>query len=782
MDSMCFISHSVNDAPIAQLLCHRLEENGVRCWIAPRDINHTDWAGSIMDGLSKSNIFIILISDDSNQSPEVLKEVTEATRCCEYILPFKLKATDLAPRLRYHLGPAHWLDASTPPLEAHIKKLINRIQNLSDEDKLYVNQYRQVLKERIAWPKATFVGRERELESIQKHLQSRNVLFVQGMGGIGKSELVKAYAKYYPDQYDTIVFLNYEKSILDCVIGHQIQIENFADRNASLESEAEYFIRKMAALRKITSERTLLILDNYDVTEDPHIMELTNGKYHLLITTRVSQDEYPQLNLQQIQDFDTLRGLFLHYWKKEPTPEEEPIIDEILQVIHCHTITVELIAKQMRASRRKPKDMLTLLKKNGVNTRLRETIKQDGSSRAESAFSFIRQLFQLSLMSEEEIKLLQYMTIAPISGIPIEIFYKICQLEDYNTLNELISRSWLMLEEESDILKLHPIIADVVREEYAVTAAGCADYLRGAWNAVGNLWFKSQEERAVLWPIYAGILAAFPEPIPALWDEYLKFSSNAWICGRYSLAIDIGTRTLALVQREFPQNPDIIGQAARNLGGCYHNAGDDAHAEIYYNMGLEAQMKYVRDDSSAPTIVEYAISYQKVGRCARIRGDFKKSKKCLEESLRLSMLVSPDRPEAGDTIVELARLHFEMHEYTASLEYSKQALSLFRRLFGKEVPNDAYAYTDMGKCYTVLEQFEQAEQALEEALRINLHYHGVNSIQTILVKEAMADLFLKEGKREQAIEIYQALLWDAERDFGEHAPNVEKLRMRIREI
>ncbi|MDR0948902.1 MAG: toll/interleukin-1 receptor domain-containing protein, partial [Lachnospiraceae bacterium] len=33
-----FISHSSVDKSIANAICHTLEANGMRCWIAPRDI------------------------------------------------------------------------------------------------------------------------------------------------------------------------------------------------------------------------------------------------------------------------------------------------------------------------------------------------------------------------------------------------------------------------------------------------------------------------------------------------------------------------------------------------------------------------------------------------------------------------------------------------------------------------------------------------------------------------------------------------------------------------
>ena len=119
-EHLVFISHSSADKAIADAICHYLEEAGIRCWIAPRDINTSDWAGSIMDGLRRSDVFVVVISHNSIPSPEVTKEVTEATHTCQYILPFKVDEEALSDRLRYHLGPCHWLDAVTPPMEKRL--------------------------------------------------------------------------------------------------------------------------------------------------------------------------------------------------------------------------------------------------------------------------------------------------------------------------------------------------------------------------------------------------------------------------------------------------------------------------------------------------------------------------------------------------------------------------------------------------------------------------------------------------------------------------------------
>ena len=415
MERTVFISHSTADKAIADAICHRLEEAGVRCWIAPRDITNSDWAGSIMDGLRRSEVYVVVISRNSIESPEVTKEVTEATHTCRYILPFKVDDEMLSDRLQYHLGPCHWLDAVTPPLEQRIDELLQRILHLSDEDAVYFNAKRWRLTERILWPHGLFVGREAEIETIASMLEEEHVLFLQGMGGIGKSEIAKGYAKAYRDRYDTIVFTGYTTDLLDLVTGEELPIENL--RRADGETPEAYFHRKLQVLKELSSERTLLIVDNFDTDYDAHLDELISGPYHLLITTRNEHEDYPTLPIGPIGDFEKVRQIFTTNYGKKLPDADMAVVDEILRLVNCHTITVELIAKQMKASRRKAPDMLALLKSTGTNTKLREKVKREGAGTGLSSFDYIRQMFPPAGLSEAETHARCCPTTLPYTGM-----------------------------------------------------------------------------------------------------------------------------------------------------------------------------------------------------------------------------------------------------------------------------------------------------------------------------------------------------------------------------
>lgn len=769
MEHLVFISHSSADKVIADAICHYLENAGIHCWIAPRDIISSDWAGSIMDGLRRSDVFVVIISHNSISSAEVTKEVTEATHTCQYILPFKVDQEELSDRLRYHLGPCHWLDAVSPPLEKRLEELKQRILNLSGEDAVYINQNQWKLTDKIVWPRGLFVGREEEIDQIACLLKDEHVLFLQGMGGIGKSEIAKGYAKTYRDQYDTVIFAGYTESLVELVNGNEIPIENLR-RSTETESPEDFFQRKLQALKTLSSSRTLLIIDNFDVDEDPHLEELISGPYHLLITTRNEHCDYPTLCIGKIKDFTKVRYIFTSNYGRTLPAKEMDTVDEILRLVNCHTITVELIAKQMRASFVKPGKMLELLKGGGTNTNLKERVKREGSAVQHTSFDYIRELFQLSGLSDAEKHILCCMCMVPYTGIEVSLFGEFCGLENYDDINSLLSKSWLMLDDETDILMLHPVIADVIRDQLHPTSLVCKDYVIGLWEGIRQCWWFTVEKRNALAPYLFFFLRSYPDPPKELWRQYGDFVNCAWICSNFELSIQSGHRFYEMTLREFGPDSEEAGNGATWLAGAYHNSGDNDSAEPYYLLGLKHRLA-----SIGPDAIDVAVSYSKLGRCAYLRHDFAAAK----EYLDASMSVFERRNElvlSGDTVVEIERMYMEMGDYEKALEYSKKSYDTFIERYGSEVPNHAYSLVDMGICCSVLGRYPEAEQYLNRALEVNLKFNGEASVQTARTREAIADNASRQGDHERAHQLYLELELDLEKDFGAENPQVRHMR------
>lgn len=124
-----FLSYSTKDTAATEAVCLFLEAQGVRCWMAPRDIpvGH-DWAEAIIGALNRCPVMVLIYSANANASMQVTREVQRAFEKGLVVFPFRIEAVQPNPGLEYYLGSVHWLDALTPPLEAHMGTLAREVQ------------------------------------------------------------------------------------------------------------------------------------------------------------------------------------------------------------------------------------------------------------------------------------------------------------------------------------------------------------------------------------------------------------------------------------------------------------------------------------------------------------------------------------------------------------------------------------------------------------------------------------------------------------------------------
>lgn len=132
-----YTHHRINkgpvDEPVADAICAALENNGIRCWIAPRDVlPGEDFPDAIIKAIESSRIMVLIFSSHSNTSPHVIRELTKAVSNGVIIIPFRIEDVPLSGSMEYLIGLPHWLDAITPPLEKHIDTLVQRVKALLD--------------------------------------------------------------------------------------------------------------------------------------------------------------------------------------------------------------------------------------------------------------------------------------------------------------------------------------------------------------------------------------------------------------------------------------------------------------------------------------------------------------------------------------------------------------------------------------------------------------------------------------------------------------------------
>ena len=126
-----FISHSAKDKVTADAVCAMLESEGIRCWIAPRDVLPSmGWGEAIIDAIEESRIMVLVFTAHANDSPQIRREIERAVNHGVAILPLRMENVLPGRALEYFISDVHWLDALTPPLEAHLKNLAGKIKIL----------------------------------------------------------------------------------------------------------------------------------------------------------------------------------------------------------------------------------------------------------------------------------------------------------------------------------------------------------------------------------------------------------------------------------------------------------------------------------------------------------------------------------------------------------------------------------------------------------------------------------------------------------------------------
>jgi hypothetical protein len=126
-----FISYSSRDKPIADSMCATLESQNIRCWIAPRDVPPGQtWPVALVEAIENSRVFVLILSNGSNNSAEVLREVGEALDKGIPAIPFRIDDVIPSKEMGYYLRGIHWLDAMTPPLERHLNSLATTLKSL----------------------------------------------------------------------------------------------------------------------------------------------------------------------------------------------------------------------------------------------------------------------------------------------------------------------------------------------------------------------------------------------------------------------------------------------------------------------------------------------------------------------------------------------------------------------------------------------------------------------------------------------------------------------------
>jgi TolB-like protein len=126
-----FISYASSDAAVANALVVGLERQGLRCWIAPRDVSPGDlYADRIIGAINDAKVLVLVLSENAVSSPHVGKEIERASAKRRPIIAVRTDATPLPRNLEYFLSESQWIEMDAGGTDAVSAKLVEAVRRI----------------------------------------------------------------------------------------------------------------------------------------------------------------------------------------------------------------------------------------------------------------------------------------------------------------------------------------------------------------------------------------------------------------------------------------------------------------------------------------------------------------------------------------------------------------------------------------------------------------------------------------------------------------------------
>jgi TolB-like protein len=126
-----FVSYASQDVAAADAIVAALERNGLKCWIAPRDVSPgAHYADGIIRAINGARVVVLVLSEKAVSSPHVGKEIERASAKQRPIIAVRTDAAPLTPALEYFLSESQWIDVGAGGVDSISAKLVDAAQRL----------------------------------------------------------------------------------------------------------------------------------------------------------------------------------------------------------------------------------------------------------------------------------------------------------------------------------------------------------------------------------------------------------------------------------------------------------------------------------------------------------------------------------------------------------------------------------------------------------------------------------------------------------------------------
>lgn len=313
--------------------------------------------------------------------------------------------------------------------------------------------------------------------------------------------------------------------------------------------------------------------------------------------------------------------------------------------------------------------------------------------------------------------------------------------------------------------------------------------------AVLQASMNEQEQTVWLQRVTAALNAAFPEVTHEVWEQCERLLPHVLSCAS-AISEGAGDRALgkvlqkaadylhnraqydqaeALYQRALciqeqvlqAEYPDLV-DSLTGLGFLYTEQRAYERAEPLYQKALHILERRLgpEDPALASIFHKLASLYNEQGKDERAEMFFKQALHILEQASEA------DRQKMANSLNGLAGLYFKQEKYEQAEPLYQQALSIWEQALGLEHPLLPYALNGLASIRSEQKKYEQAELLYQRALFIWEQALGPEHPNVAYILANQAQCYTQQRKYEQAELAHRRTLSIWEQVFGSEHPNI----------
>ena len=101
-----------------------LERQGIKCWLAPRDVMPgSQYADDIVGAINDAKVVVLVLSEQAVASPHVGREIERAASKRRRIVALRTDAAPLTRSFEYFLSESQWIDVAALGMPEALTKL-----------------------------------------------------------------------------------------------------------------------------------------------------------------------------------------------------------------------------------------------------------------------------------------------------------------------------------------------------------------------------------------------------------------------------------------------------------------------------------------------------------------------------------------------------------------------------------------------------------------------------------------------------------------------------------